>query len=237
MRGMVGKIGYVTVAVVLASVSQLAAKDKDSKKEDGSFSVLDSVHGRASSRESSKPINPLKVKWLRLQEEMGHYSWDAKEGVPVSKIEVHIDEQKIYVFQNDKKVAEGHVSTGKDGHDTPPGNYKVQVKELHHESNLYGEFISDSTGKVVDWDAQPGDTPPPGAHYIASPMPFFLRLTGDGTGLHAGYLPGKRDSHGCIRLNEKFAEKLFGVVEVGTPVFVIGAKAEQVAEPAKKKDD
>lgn len=215
---------------VRAEDEKKAAKSK--KKEDTSFSVFDSTHSRASARESSKPVNPLKVKLLRIQSEMGRFSWDAKEGVPVSQIEVRLDDQKIVVYQEGKKVAEGHVSTGRDGHETPPGDYKIIKKEKEHFSNLYGSFVENGTDRVVDFNAEAGQKPPKGCRYEPSPMPFFMRLTHDGLGMHAGFLPGRRDSHGCIRLNEKFAEKLFGIAEVGTPVSILAPKAKLVKTDA-----
>ncbi len=52
-------------------------------------------------------------------------------------------------------------------------------------------------------------------------LPYYLRIREDGTGLHAGYLPGYRASHGCIRLPHAFAELLFSNVSEGTPVDVV----------------
>ncbi len=52
-------------------------------------------------------------------------------------------------------------------------------------------------------------------------MLFFLRLSDDGTGLHAGYVTGTPVSHGCIRLPPFFAEELFDRVPVGTPVAIV----------------
>jgi hypothetical protein len=51
-------------------------------------------------------------------------------------------------------------------------------------------------------------------------MPFMQRLTWDGLALHAGKLPGHPASHGCIRLPQSFAERLFEVSPRGTVVVV-----------------
>jgi L,D-transpeptidase-like protein len=51
-------------------------------------------------------------------------------------------------------------------------------------------------------------------------MPHMERLTWDGIALHAGKLPGYPASHGCVRLPAAFAQKLYGITQVGTPVIV-----------------
>jgi lipoprotein-anchoring transpeptidase ErfK/SrfK len=54
-------------------------------------------------------------------------------------------------------------------------------------------------------------------------MPYFMRLTDGGVGLHAGELPGYPASHGCVRLPFGMARELYQRVEAGTPVEIIAA--------------
>jgi hypothetical protein len=84
------------------------------------------------------------------------------------------------------------VSTGKPGHDTPPGVFTILQKQKMHHSTLYDD----------------------------APMPFMQRLTWDGIALHAGRLPGYPASHGCIRLPAAFAETLYDVTAHGGVVVV-----------------
>jgi lipoprotein-anchoring transpeptidase ErfK/SrfK len=55
---------------------------------------------------------------------------------------------------------------------------------------------------------------------MPAPMPFWMRLTHYGIGMHAGVIPkpGEAASHGCIRLPKELAPVLFDAVEVGTTV-------------------
>ena len=55
-------------------------------------------------------------------------------------------------------------------------------------------------------------------------MPHMQRLTWDGIAMHAGRLPGYPASHGCVRLPEDFAEKLYSVTACGTTVIVTDQK-------------
>jgi lipoprotein-anchoring transpeptidase ErfK/SrfK len=52
-------------------------------------------------------------------------------------------------------------------------------------------------------------------------MKWFLRLTDGGIGLHVGNLPGYPASHGCVRLPEPIAERIFRSVKLGTPVSIV----------------
>jgi hypothetical protein len=61
-------------------------------------------------------------------------------------------------------------------------------------------------------------------------MPFMQRLTWDGIALHAGEIPGRPASHGCIRLPLAFARELFAVTRIGAAVHVVaGAPAPEQA--------
>ncbi len=66
-------------------------------------------------------------------------------------------------------------------------------------------------------------------------MPYMQRLTAKGVAMHAGNLPGYPASHGCIRLPRAFAQLLYGVTELGTPVMITSAEHERkVAEQERR---
>ena len=56
--------------------------------------------------------------------------------------------------------------------------------------------------------------------YANAPMPYMLRLTWSGTAMHTGVLPGYAASHGCIRLPNSFAARLWTMTKLGTRVIV-----------------
>jgi lipoprotein-anchoring transpeptidase ErfK/SrfK len=156
----------------------------------------------------------------RVRYQLWDYKWKPDPTQPITRIEVRLGEQKVYIYQNDEIAGVSPITTGKPGHDTPPGHYAVLLKDIDHKSNLYGVFL-DSNGYVIDGNAEAGQTPPHGAVYDSADMPYYLRIRDDGVGLHAGYLPGYPASHGCIRMPHAFAELLFSNVSVGTPVDVV----------------
>ncbi len=58
--------------------------------------------------------------------------------------------------------------------------------------------------------------------YSAAPMPYMQRITWSGIALHAGVLPGYPASHGCIRLTNDFAIRLWQLTRRGTRVIIAG---------------
>jgi L,D-transpeptidase catalytic domain len=145
--------------------------------------------------------------------------WDG-DGVPgAPSVAIHLSEERAYFYKGGQLVGVSQLSTGREGHDTPPGNYKIIQKDPNHASSLYGDYV-DAAGNIVQKDVELGKDPkPPGAIFKGAPMPYFMRITG-GVGMHEGYLPGYPASHGCIRMPGKMAQIFFNNVALGTPVTI-----------------
>ena len=137
----------------------------------------------------------------------GEFLWYpqiAPEG-PVVLV-VSLDTQRAYVYRNGIAIGVSTISSGKTGKETPTGVFTILQKNKDHRSNLYND----------------------------APMPYMQRLTWDGIALHGGHLPGYPASHGCVRLPQAFAEKLFAITRFGDSVVVANAKASpaSVVHPA-----
>ncbi|MEY2543466.1 MAG: hypothetical protein QOE81_927, partial [Verrucomicrobiota bacterium] len=117
-------------------------------------------------------------------------------------------------------VMESPISSGRYGHLTETGSFKVIEKERNHSSSIYGKIV-DSYGRTIVADADVDMKVPRGCRFIPAPMRYFMRFHG-ADGMHAGYLPGYPASHGCVRMPEELAIAFFNAVEVGTPVRVFG---------------
>ena len=157
----------------------------------------------------------------KLLESTTLYHWTTDDGEGPVSIHINLGRQRLYVTREGRRIASTYVATGREGHDTPPGTFRVQEKVADKTSNRYG-WIENSVGEKVDPVASPGDSVPTGYRYVPAPMPYWMRLTGTGIGLHAGYIPrpGTAASHGCIRMPEKFAARLFDAVTLGTTVTI-----------------
>jgi lipoprotein-anchoring transpeptidase ErfK/SrfK len=135
-------------------------------------------------------------------------------------IVVSIPKQRAYLMIGEEIVADAPVSSGKRGHETPRGHFNVMEKDPNHHSSLYGDFV-DHSGRVVRAGVSAHiDSAPSGTHFAGAAMKWFLRLTGEGVGMHIGILPGYPASHGCIRESIDGAKLFYDHAKVGTPVDV-----------------
>ena len=108
------------------------------------------------------------------------------------QIIISIADQQISIYDNGALIARSSVSTGVQGHPTPLGVFSVISKERWHRSNIYS----------------------------GAPMPYMQRITWSGIALHAGVVPGHPASHGCIRLTNDFAIRLWHLTKRGTRVII-----------------
>jgi hypothetical protein len=129
----------------------------------------------------------------------------AKHEQPVPQGPLHIivsiAKQRVSVYANGTLVGRAPVSTGMPNHPTPMGIFTVISKSRWHVSNIYN----------------------------GAPMPYMQRITWSGIALHAGMLPGYPASHGCIRLPEHFAARLWGLSKIGARVIIARDEVAPVA--------
>jgi lipoprotein-anchoring transpeptidase ErfK/SrfK len=108
------------------------------------------------------------------------------------QIIISIADQQLSLYDNGALIARSSVSTGVQGHPTPLGVFSVISKERWHRSNIYS----------------------------GAPMPYMQRITWSGIALHAGVVPGHPASHGCIRLTNDFAIRLWHLAKRSTRVII-----------------
>jgi lipoprotein-anchoring transpeptidase ErfK/SrfK len=128
-----------------------------------------------------------------------------KHEQPVPQGPLHIivttAKQRVSVYANGTLVGRAPVSTGMPDHPTPMGIFTVISKSRWHVSNIYS----------------------------GAPMPYMQRITWSGIALHAGKLPGYPASHGCIRLPEHFATRLWALSKIGARVIIARDEVAPVA--------
>ena len=144
-----------------------------------------------------------------------------KQATPDSvQVVVSLPKQRAYLKMGEEIVVDSPISSGKSGHSTPSGHFSVLEKDPDHRSSIYGDFV-DGRGRVVRAGISAKiDSAPSGTHYVGAPMRWFMRLTGEGVGMHLGILPGYAASHGCIRMPSDGAKLFYDNVKIGTPVDV-----------------
>jgi ankyrin repeat protein len=107
------------------------------------------------------------------------------------RIEISLASQRVALVKNGVPVFHAPCSTGRQGYSTKKGQFVITNKERNHRSTIYH----------VD-------------------MPYFMRLSCLDFGMHAGYVPNRPASHGCIRLPSEAARKFFSEIPIGTLVTV-----------------
>jgi lipoprotein-anchoring transpeptidase ErfK/SrfK len=135
-------------------------------------------------------------------------------------VEIDLEEQSAYLLQNGRVILASPISSGRYGHLTHRGAFKVLEKERTHYSSMYGKIV-DTRGNTIVADADADMAVPGGGKFVPAPMHYFMRFSG-ADGMHAGYLPGYPASHGCVRMPKQYAIAFFNAVSVGTPVTVVG---------------
>lgn len=150
---------------------------------------------------------------------ISYWDGDGVSGAP--SITIDLREQKALFYKGGRLVGVSMVSSGREGYSTPSGNFKIIQKSKDHVSNLYGDYVDGAGNVVVSNVGVKADPMPPGTRFRGAPMPYFMRITSSGVGMHAGFLPGFAASHGCIRMPEKMAETFFENIATGTPVRVV----------------
>jgi hypothetical protein len=163
-----------------------------------------------------------------LRAERVLYKWHDDGGPGKVTVSISLPDQIAEFERGGRPIGWCYVATGKEGYGTKPGEYRIMEKIEDKHSNRYG-WIEDEFGNVVEPDAKAGVRAPEGMVYVPAPMPYWMRLTSYGIGMHGGYIPepGKPASHGCIRLPKEFVAVLYDSVDVGTQVTISSAPSTQ----------
>ena len=131
---------------------------------------------------------------VRKRMQFGDFVWNDRN-VPKGTVWVRVDlkSQLLSVFRGGHEIGTTVILYGADGKETPAGTFPVLAKIKNHRS----------------------------ATYDNAPMPYTLRLTGDGVAIHGSNVRWGAATHGCIGVPVEFAAKLFGEVNKGDQVVIV----------------
>ncbi|NJR22348.1 MAG: L,D-transpeptidase [Richelia sp. CSU_2_1] len=132
---------------------------------------------------------------------------------PVNPVEevrlvLRLRQRRVYVYRKNQLQTSFPVAVGKDGWETPTGNFKVMqmIENPVWEHPWTGELVP------------AGPDNPLGSRWIG-----FWTDGKNVIGFHGTPNPesiGRAASHGCVRMFDKDVQALFEKVAVGTPVIV-----------------
>lgn len=136
---------------------------------------------------------PLSLLRIDRRMQYGDFEW-SDEGVPPGRITIRVDlrTQLMSVFRGGHEIGTAVALYGADSKQTPLGSFPILWKGRNHRSSLYD-----------------------------APMPFTLRLTGDGVAIHGSNVRWGAATHGCVGIPTEFARRLFEQARVGDTVTIV----------------
>lgn len=203
--------GWLALAGVMAGCATTATHRAASSRNYSEATMFLGANGQIVTVQSTRAA-------AREAETEACWHGDGVKGA--ASITIDLGAQKAFFYKGGKLVGETPICSGNTAHPTPRGSFSVIQKDRDHRSNLYGNFVDASGNVLVSNVDVTRDRAPEGGSFLGARMPFFLRFH-DGAGMHAGYLPGFPDSHGCVRLPDRMAELFYDNASSGTPVRVV----------------
>src|SRR4051812_35941896 len=90
-------------------------------------------------------------------------------------VEIDLEQQTAYLIRGRRVVLASEISSGRSGHLTETGSFKIIEKERNHFSSLYGKIV-DRSGRTVVADADADMAVPRGGKFLPAPMRYFMRF-------------------------------------------------------------
>src|SRR2546421_12927077 len=94
-----------------------------------------------------------------------------------TSVEIDLQEQRAYLVQDGRPVLASPISSGRYGHLTKGGSFKILEKERTHYSSMYGRIV-DARGNTIVADADADMPVPSGGKFTPAPMHYFMRFCG-----------------------------------------------------------
>lgn len=152
---------------------------------------------------------------------LGQGFWDVPAGTTGPKmLVVDTGLQKVKYYIGNTLVGESPMSSGKEGHGTPKGTFKIYMKDAKYKSGTYGVLRRRGTNEAVpgDFNAR-SQALPAGCYFDPAPMPYAMFFA-PGYAMHIGFVAGYPVSHGCVRLPADMAKVFFANTPIGTTCIV-----------------
>lgn len=140
---------------------------------------------------------------------------------PDLSLVIYLGKQRAVLMIKGRVAMDFPICTGKIQHETPTGEYTILEKDIDHESNKYGNLHNNRGNKIKSNFTIGKEKIPKGITFKGAPMPFFMRLTYGGIGLHVGRVARVPSSHGCIRVPRESCKIVYSKIKEGTPVSIV----------------
>ncbi len=136
-----------------------------------------------------------------------------------NKVRISLSQQRAQLITPGGVAIDTPVCTGKPGKRTPARSYRVQEKIADKRSNIFGSTYY--KGKKVHG----GDRRKyrgPRDKYIGASLPYWMRMTGDGIGMHgSSYVHRNPRSNGCVRTPHHIIDDIYRKMTKGSKIEVV----------------
>ena len=155
--------------------------------------IASELSSAAAAQAAEAARRDMRAAFDRASLKNGQFRWKkTREGATVSRVVIDLTGQLAYAYHGNELIAVSTISSGVEKYPSPIGIFPILEKRREYRSIKYDN----------------------------ASMPFMQRIDNYGIALHAGHLPGRPASHGCIRLPREFAARLFAATQIGTPVLM-----------------
>ncbi len=172
---------------------------------------------------ASEPIASTEARWTVYEDRYQRMVSGA------GMITVSLKNQKFLLHDsNGDLVIETDCSTGIPGRETPTGLFRIKEMQIDKRSNKYEKYVSKETGEVVVEKSWEVDGPPSGTQFLGTAMPYWMRLTWQGVGIHVGkFSRGNRSSFGCVRMPEGIQPLIYEKCGSGMKVKIVAGATDE----------
>ena len=118
-------------------------------------------------------------------------------------ITVDLTARVMSVFRDGHEIGASAILKGYSAKPTPLGVFPILMKDADHHSSLYDD----------------------------APMPYTLRLTGDGVSIHGSKVEKGYATNGCVAIPTPFAKLVFAAAKVGDKVIITDGKSMKLGDP------
>jgi lipoprotein-anchoring transpeptidase ErfK/SrfK len=118
-------------------------------------------------------------------------------------ITVDLTARVMSVFRDGHEIGTTAILKGYSAKPTPLGVFPILMKDANHKSSLYDD----------------------------APMPYTMRLTGDGVSIHGSKVEKGYATNGCIGIPTPFAKLVFEQANLGDKVIITDGKSMKLGDP------
>jgi L,D-transpeptidase ErfK/SrfK len=188
-------------------------------KADSKHTLLDIGRHHGLGYDEMEQANPEVDMWVpRGGEDVLVPTQHVLPNAPRNGIVLNLAEKRMYYYRTPTEIETFSAGTGRDGWETPVGNYTI-IEKIKDPTWTPPESIRRehaAKGEILPAVVPAGPDNPLGQ--------FALRLSNPSYLLHGTNKPwgvGMQVSHGCTRMYPEDIERLFGQVEKGTAVTIV----------------